>query len=50
LTYWAESHKPAAAVPTHLMLAWLVWAAVGATLVGFGARWLEDRHPHPRPR
>jgi hypothetical protein len=45
LTYWAESHKPAAAVPTHLMLAWLMWATVGAALVGFGARWLWESTP-----
>ena len=36
MTHWAESHKPAAGVPTHLMLACLMWAAVGAALVGFG--------------
>lgn len=45
MKYWAENHKPAAAVPTHLMLAWLMWAAVGAALVGFGARWLWESTP-----
>ena len=39
MTHWAEDHKPAAAVSTHLMLAWLMWASVGAALVFFGARW-----------
>ena len=32
-------------MPTHLMLAWLMWAAVGAALVGFGARWLWESTP-----
>jgi hypothetical protein len=37
---WAESHKPAAAAHVHLLLAGLMWTVVGATLAGFGARWL----------
>jgi hypothetical protein len=39
LTHWAENHKPAAGVSTHLMLAWLMWLIVGSALVGFGIRW-----------
>jgi len=49
LTHWAESHKPAAAVPTQLMLAWLMWAMVGSALVGFGARWLWGAAPVVAP-
>ena len=40
MTRWVEIKKPAAAVPVHLMLAWLMWASVGISLVGFGGRWL----------
>lgn len=40
MRHWAESYKPAATVTTQLMLAWLMWAVVGAGLVGFGASWL----------
>ncbi|MGD9254084.1 MAG: hypothetical protein PVG92_09150 [Holophagae bacterium] len=36
---WANRFKPAAAVPTQLLLAWLMWAAVGSALVGVGIRW-----------
>jgi hypothetical protein len=46
---WAEHHKPAATVPMHLMLAWLMWALVGATLAGFGAWWLWSRAPGTAP-
>jgi hypothetical protein len=49
LTHWVESHKPAAALPTHLMLAWLMWVVVGATLVGVGARWLWQAAPIAAP-
>ena len=35
LKNWAESHKPAAVVSTQLLLAWLMWAAVGSVLAGF---------------
>lgn len=42
MTSWAESYKPAARVPTHLMLAWLMWSAVGAALAGFGIRWIWE--------
>ena len=37
---WVEKYKPAAAVRAHLLLAGLMWAVVGAALVGFGGRWL----------
>jgi hypothetical protein len=49
LTHWAESHKPAAAVPTQLMLAWLMWAVVGAGLACFGAWWLWAATPVAAP-
>jgi len=37
---WVDSHKPAAAVHVHLMMAWLMWVVVGASLLGFGVRWV----------
>jgi hypothetical protein len=49
LTHWAENHKPAAAVATHLMLAWLMWASVGAALVFFGVRWSWQAAPTLAP-
>lgn len=49
MTQWTESHKPAAAVSTHLMLAWLMWASVGMALAGFGARWSWWAHPTAAP-
>lgn len=49
MAHWAENHKPAAAMSTHLMLAWLMWAAVGAGLAGFGARWLWEAVPDLAP-
>jgi hypothetical protein len=36
-------------VSTQLMLAWLMWAAVGSVLVGFGARWLWESAPVAAP-
>ena len=45
LTSWAESHKPAAMVSTQLMLAWLMWAAVGSALAVVGARWVWSAMP-----
>ena len=49
MTHWADRHKPAAAVPTQLMLAWLMWAAVGSALVGFGIRWTWEAGPVTAP-
>jgi len=49
LKSWAESHKPAGAVPTQLLLAWLMWATVGSALVGFGAWWLWESAPRIAP-
>ena len=49
MTHWAENHKPAAAVHTQLMLAWMMWAAVGSALVGFGAWWLWAATPVVAP-
>jgi hypothetical protein len=37
---WLESHKPAAPVTVHLLLAGLMWTVVGAVLVVVGGRWL----------
>ena len=49
MTYWAENHKPRAAVSTHLMLAWMMWVAVGCALIGFGAWWLWAAAPDVAP-
>lgn len=49
MKHWAESLKPAAAVPTQLMLAWLMWMTVGSALVGFGAWWLWETTPVAAP-
>jgi len=49
VTSWAERHKPAAAVATQLMLAWMMWMAVGAALAGFGARWSWQATPGIAP-
>ena len=49
MTHWTDSHKPAAGVATHLMLAWLMWAAVGAALAGVGAWWLWEAAPGAAP-
>jgi hypothetical protein len=49
LTNWVESHKPAASVPAHLLLAWLMWAVVGTALAIFGARWLWFALPKAAP-
>jgi len=49
LAHWAEDHKPAAAMSAHLMLAWLMWTAVGAGLACFGGRWLWESAPALAP-
>ena len=49
MTQWAERHKPSASVPTHLMMAWLLWVVVGSALAGFGARWLWGATPALAP-
>ena len=49
MTNWAESHKPTVAVSTQLMLAWLMWAAVGSALAGFGIRWTWEAGPAVAP-
>jgi hypothetical protein len=49
LTHWTESHKPAAAVSTHLMLAGSMWLIVGSVLVIFGSRWLWAGDPVHAP-
>jgi len=46
---WLDRHKPAAAVPTQLMLAWLMWATVGSALVGVGVWWLWGSAPAVAP-
>jgi hypothetical protein len=43
--HWADRHKPAAAVSTQLLLAWLMWVVVGSTLIGIGAWWLWESTP-----
>jgi len=49
VTHWADRYKPATAVSTQLMLAWLMWATVGSALVGFGAWWLWESAPVAAP-
>jgi len=49
LKHWAENHKPAAGVSTQLILAWMMWVAVGSALVGFGSRWLWETVPVVAP-
>jgi hypothetical protein len=49
MAYWAEDHKPAATMSTHLMLAWLMWMVIGMALAGFGARWLWEAVPAGAP-
>jgi len=49
LTNWVETHKPAARIQTHLMMAWLMWFIVGSTLAIFGARWLWAAAPVRAP-
>jgi len=49
LKHWAENHKPAAGVSTQLILAWMMWVAVGSALVGFGSRWLWETAPVVAP-
>lgn len=49
MTHWADRHKPAAAMSTQLMLACLMWATLGSTLVVIGARWLWASAPVAAP-
>jgi hypothetical protein len=49
LTNWVETHKPAARIQTHLMMAWMMWFIVGSTLAIFGARWLWEAAPVRAP-
>lgn len=41
---WVESHKPGAAARTHLLLAGLMWSAVGTGLLSFGVSWSWHGH------
>jgi hypothetical protein len=49
LSNWVDRHKPAAAMRTQLMLAWLMWAIVGSVLAVVGARWLWESAPVAAP-
>jgi hypothetical protein len=49
MSHWAERHKPAATASTHLLMAWLMWALVGAGLAAFGATWLLKASPRAAP-
>ena len=40
MSEWLQDHKPAAPVGVHLLLAALMWTAVGGALLFFGARWV----------
>ena len=42
---WFETHKPAASQWWHLLLASMMWSAVGLALLVFGARWLVQAEP-----
>ena len=47
---WLEAHKPAASPWWHLLLASMMWSAVGLALLVFGARWLVQAEvPHVMP-
>ena len=42
---WLHAHKPSASRCTHLLLAAILWSAVGLGLVVFGTRWvLQAEH------
>jgi hypothetical protein len=49
LKSWTESLNPTASVPTHQMVAWMMWVAVGLALFGFGAWWLWSAAPAVAP-
>jgi len=49
VTNWADRHKPAAAMQTQLVLAWLLWATVGSALIGFGGWWMWSSAPVAAP-
>jgi len=49
LTHWLDRHKPAAAVPTQLMLAWLMWATVGSAMAVYGIYWTREAEPVAAP-
>jgi hypothetical protein len=49
MSHWAERHKPAAAASTQLMMAWLMWALVGAGLTVFGVAYLLKVSPAAAP-
>ena len=49
MTNWADRHKPAAAMQTQLLLAWLLWATVGSALIGFGGWWMWSSAPVAAP-
>lgn len=49
MSHWAERHKPVAAASTQLMMAWLMWAVVGAGLTLFGATYLLKVSPGAAP-
>jgi len=38
--HWVRAHKPAASSSWHLLLAAVMWSAVGTFLVSLGVRWL----------
>ncbi|UCC31617.1 MAG: hypothetical protein JSU86_04930 [Phycisphaerales bacterium] len=38
---WLDAYKPAASARLHLLLAAMMWTAVGAVLLFFGVRWLS---------
>ena len=49
MKHWAENHKPAATVPTQLLLAGVMWATVGSTLAFLGVLWLWESAPVVAP-
>jgi hypothetical protein len=46
---WVETHKPSASASAHLMLAWFMWAVVGASLAAVGTTWMWQTAPKIAP-
>jgi hypothetical protein len=46
---WIQAYKPAASRRTHLLLASLLWSAVGTLLLVFGVWWVVHGHSRYAP-
>jgi hypothetical protein len=49
MTRWAETHKPAAPVHVHLLLAGVMWSSVGCVLMALGVHWSGPFDPALTP-